>query len=81
MSHVGIDQDLDRRLLEALLAHDAVALRAIPRAALVSGTCQLLTWIVLGGLVDLLENKWLEYLPVYRTAAGTGIGLAFGCWS
>ncbi len=81
MSHVGIDQELDRIVLEALLAHDAATLAAIPRAALISGTCQLLTWILLAGLVDLLENDWLEYLPVYRTAAGTGIGMAFGCWS
>ncbi|MEJ0084973.1 MAG: hypothetical protein WDO72_04795 [Pseudomonadota bacterium] len=81
MSHVGIDPNIDRRLLDALLAHDAATLGAIPRAMLISGTCQLLTWILLAGLVDLLENDWLEYLPVYRTAAGTGIGMAFGCWS
>jgi hypothetical protein len=24
-----------------------------------------------------LESQWTEYQPVYRTAAGTGCGLAF----
>lgn len=81
LSHVGIDEELDRRVLDALRTRDAATLGAIPREALISGTCQLLTWIVLGGLVERLENRWLEYLPVYRTPAGTGIGLAFGCWS
>lgn len=81
LSHVGIDEDLDRTMLNAARIHDVDALRNLPREALFSGSCQLLNWIVLAGVADRLASKWLEYLPVYRTAAGTGIGLAFGSWS
>jgi hypothetical protein len=81
LSHVGIDEELDRTMLEAARIHDKEALRKLPREALFSGSCQLLNWIVLAGLAHSLDNKWLEYLPVYRTPAGTGIGLAFGSWS
>jgi hypothetical protein len=28
-----------------------------------------------------LEHQWPEYIPAYRSLAGTGIGLAFGLWS
>ncbi len=80
MSHLGIDEELDRRVLKAARTHDAAAIRALPRAALVAGSCQLLNWAVLAGVVQRLETAWLEYLPVYRTPAGTGIGLAFASW-
>ncbi|MEJ0084957.1 MAG: hypothetical protein WDO72_04715 [Pseudomonadota bacterium] len=81
MSHLGIDEELDRRVLEATRTHDAAAISALPREALIAGSCQLLNWALLAGVVQHLDNRWLEYLPVYRTAAGTGIGLAFAAWS
>lgn len=81
LSHVGIDEDLDRTMLTAARTRDVATLKALPRTAFISGTCQLLTWILLAGVAHRLESRWLEYLPVYRSPAGTGIGLAFGSWS
>jgi hypothetical protein len=81
LSHLGLDEELDRSMLDASMRHDVAALSNLPRAAMTSGSCQLLNWIVLAGVVHRLQNKWTEYVPVYRTSAGTGIGLAFASWS
>jgi hypothetical protein len=81
LSHLGMDEELDRSLLDAMRANDVERLSKLPREALFAGSCQLLNWVVLAGVVHQLQNRWLEYLPVYRTAAGTGIGLAFGSWA
>src|SRR5690606_38053692 len=81
LSHIGIDQQLDKRLLDAIVAGDRERVAAIPPVALQSGHCQPLNRAVLGGIVADMNCRWLEYLPVYRTSAGTGIGLAFGSWS
>ena len=36
--------------------------------------------LMAGALRD-LQLQWLEYQPIYRTAAGTGVGAAFAAWS
>lgn len=80
LSHFVTDEALDRKVLEALRTRDAATLRAIPMAALNSGSSEILCWIMAGGALDGLDNVWAEYVPVYRTPAGTGIGLAFAAW-
>jgi hypothetical protein len=32
------------------------------------------------GALEELEMSWSEYTPVFRTPAGSGIGLAFAAW-
>jgi hypothetical protein len=32
------------------------------------------------GALESLDMTWSEYLPVYRTPPGTGIGLGFAAW-
>jgi hypothetical protein len=34
----------------------------------------------MAGALDGLKSEWLEYHPLYRTPAGTGVGAAFGAW-
>lgn len=80
LSHFATDADFDRRVLEALVDADGETLRSLPVNAFRSGSSEVLNWIMLGGALHPLRNQWLEYLPVYRTPAGTGIGLAFGAW-
>ena len=35
----------------------------------------------MGGALGPLTNLWTDYVPIYRTAVGTGIGAAFGVWT
>lgn len=80
LSHFATDADFDRKVLEALRTGDDATLRSLPPGAFKSGSSEILNWILLGGALEGLRNQWLDYLPVYRTPAGTGIGLAFGTW-
>lgn len=80
LSHFVCDEELDRRVLAALHAGDAQVLRNIPRAALNAGSSEIANWITVAGAMEARTCKWSEYVPVRRTPAGTGIGLAFLVW-
>jgi 3-O-methylgallate 3,4-dioxygenase len=81
LTHFVIDEELDRRVLDCLTARDAEGLRAIPRARLRSGNSEILNWVVAAGALDGLTPTVLDYIPGYRTPAGTGTGMAFACWN
>ena len=82
LSHFVVDEELDRTLLGALERNDAAALRAIPRHRLHSAGSETLNWVALGGAMQQarLKMELLDYVPVYRTPAGTGGGWAFARW-
>ena len=80
LSHFVVDEKLDHDFLAALSGGDAAALRSVPRTALRSGSSEILNWIVAAGVLHGLPIGWAEYVPVYRTAAGTGVGCAFVAW-
>jgi hypothetical protein len=81
LSHFVVDEDLDRRVIEGFEAGRSALLRTLPVAALNSGSSEIRNWIAVAGAVEGKENRWLEYQPLYRTPAGTGIGAAFGVWA
>lgn len=80
LSHFITDEELDRGVLEALRTHDGAYLRSVPPPALKSGSSEILNWILVGGAVEHLAHAWTEYLPIYRTPAGSGIGMGFCAW-
>jgi hypothetical protein len=82
LSHFVVDEEVDRALLQALTDKDAAALESLPRHRLRSASSESLNWVTVGGaMADLpLTFELLDYVPVYRTEAGTGGGWAFGCW-
>jgi hypothetical protein len=81
LSHFVVDEGLDRQVLEGFKAGNEALLRSIPRQALNSGSSEILNWVVLAGALGGMPLRWLEYQPIYRTPAGTGVGVAFGVWS
>lgn len=80
LSHFATDAEFDRTVLDALRTGDGDTLKAMPPHSFRSGSSEALNWIMLGGALGPLRNQWSEYIPVYRTPAGTGIGLAFATW-
>lgn len=77
LSHFVVNADLDRAVLEAIRTKDLAYLQSIPAAELNSGTSEIRNWITMSGASEDLTCQWVEYQAVYRTAAGTGCGLAF----
>jgi hypothetical protein len=81
LSHFVIDERLDRAVLDGIAAGDAAALRAIPRAALRSGNSEILNWVTAAGALAGLHATVVDYVPGYRTPAGTGAGMGFAHWA
>ena len=83
MTHFAVDEELDMRFLSALRDKDPAAILEIPDHAYRSGTSELKNWIPLGAAMQgtALEMKLVDYVPCYRSIAGTGSGMAFATWS
>jgi hypothetical protein len=80
LSHFVVDEDLDARVIDAMCKGEAEPLRSLPAGALNAGSSEILNWVLVAGAVAGMTNRWIEYQPIYRTPAGTGIGVAFGVW-
>ena len=80
LSHFTVDPDFDRFVLDACKNKDAKALCAIDPAQLNSGTSEVRNWIVVAGACEHLNTAWQDYIPCYRSAAGTGCGMGFALW-
>lgn len=81
MSHFVTNEELDRKVLKAIEANDADALRQIPVKLIGGSNGQIRDLIMAAGVMEGRRVNWSEYIPVYRTAAGTGIGIAFVSWA
>src|SRR5262245_50444832 len=81
LSHFLVDEDFDRAVLKACADKDAQFLKALPRNKLHAGSSEILNWVALAGAVEHLDLNWFEYVPGYRTPAGTGTGLSFATWA
>lgn len=80
LSHFTVDEDLDGTIMQALRNKDVEALAAVPREQLNSGNSEIRNWICMAGAAEHLRLGSMEYIPAYRTPAGTGTGLCFAHW-
>lgn len=81
LSHFVVDEDLDRLIMDACRTRNAEALCSVPVAKLNSGTSEIRNWITVAGATMHLETTWQDYVPCYRSPAGTGCGMAFAVWA
>jgi hypothetical protein len=80
LSHFLCEEAFDRKLLQAIRTHDVQTLTQVTQESLCSGSSEIRNWIAMAGATSHLQCRYEEYIPVYRTAVGTGIGLAFTAW-
>jgi len=80
LSHFAIDEELDRRVLDGCRNKDADSLSTIRMEQLNSGTSEIRNWIAAAGALENLETVWQDYVPCYRSPAGTGCGMGFVIW-
>lgn len=81
LSHFTVDEVFDQQVIAALRAKDVEALCTLPPQLLNSGNSEIRNWICMAAATDHLGLQSLDYIPAYRTPAGTGTGLCFAVWS
>jgi hypothetical protein len=81
LSHFVVLEEFDRKVIHAMQGRDGDALRSLPENLFKSGTSETKSWIAMSAATEHLDTKWLDYVPCYRSEAGTGCGMAFGHWA
>jgi len=82
LSHFVVDEAFDRSVLEALARGDADRLSSLPENVFQSGTSEIKNWIVVAGAMAEagLRMNLVDYVPCYRSEAGTGSAMGFAEW-
>ena len=83
LSHFVVDEPFDRALLEAMKEGDMAHIFALEDRLFRSGTSEIKNWLVAAGILAEtdLEMQLLDYVPCYRSAAGTGCAMGFAAWT
>lgn len=83
MTHFVIDEAFDREVLDAIAKGDAAAIARLPESIFQSGTSEIKNWIVVAGVMAEagLKMHLIDYVPCYRSEAGTGSAMGFASWS
>jgi hypothetical protein len=80
LSHFVVDEEFDRMFLELMAKGDMKGHARLPLEKLQSGNSEFRCWSALAGAVVGKKMTLLDYIPCYRSAAGTGCGMAFAYW-
>jgi hypothetical protein len=82
LSHYVIDETFDGMVLASMRKGDAASIDAIDENIFEAGTAEIKNWLPLFGAM--LETKMpmtlVDYVPCYRSEAGTGNAMGFAYW-
>ena len=80
LSHFLVDEEIDQMAIKGMRDKDADLLASMPRYRLNSGSSEILNWVTAAGALEHLDMELVDYVPVYRSPAGTGGGWGFALW-
>jgi hypothetical protein len=82
LTHFVIDEDMDKAVLQAMDAGDERSLAAFPENYFQSGTAEIKNWLAVVGAMNAagLRFHLIDYVPCYRSEAGTGNAMGFAYW-
>jgi 3-O-methylgallate 3,4-dioxygenase len=82
MTHFVLDESFDRKVLDAMRSGDTTTLTNLPEEMFQSGTSEIKNWIVAAGIMAEagLTMRLIDYVPCYRSEAGTGSAMGFAQW-
>jgi aromatic ring-opening dioxygenase catalytic subunit (LigB family) len=82
ISHFVVDEDFDHRMLTAIKERDTKTIFAEPNSFFRSGTSETKNWICAAGILSNtnLKMNLIDYVPCYRSEAGTGSGMGYATW-
>jgi len=83
LTHFVIEEDLDHQIVAAMKGKDQKALTAFPIERFESGTSEIRNWVAAAGALEAgdLNMELVDYVPCYRSEAGTGCAMAFARWT
>jgi 3-O-methylgallate 3,4-dioxygenase len=82
LSHFVVDEELDMALIQGMRNNDEKALVNIPADRFRSGSSEMKNWIPVAGIMMNrgMTMNLVDYVPCYRSEAGTGNAMAFVYW-
>ena len=82
LTHWVLDEPFDQIVIEALKKGDAATLSTIPDEMFQAGTSEIKNWITVAGIMaeTRLKMNVVDYVPCYRSEAGTGNAMGFAYW-
>ena len=81
LSHFVVDEELDQMALEGMKNKDVTKLGVLSRVKMNSGNSEIRNWIVVAGATEQFDMDLVDYVPCYRSPAGTGCAMGFAKWS
>ncbi len=82
LTHFVIDEELDGLVLDAIATRDISRVAALGEAVFQDGTSEIKNWVPLAGMMAELglTPRVIDYVPCYRSEAGTGNAMGFVAW-
>lgn len=82
LTHFVIDEDFDRQVIDAMTSGDEEALAALPETYFKVGTAEIKNWypVIAAANAAGLKYHQIDYVPCYRSEAGTGNAMCFAYW-
>jgi hypothetical protein len=83
LSHFVIDEELDKTITDAMAKGDEGALARIPENVFKVGTAETKNWYPVIAAMNAAGLKYnqVDYVPCYRSEAGTGNAMCFAWWT
>ncbi|MBZ5577032.1 MAG: protocatechuate 3,4-dioxygenase [Acidobacteriia bacterium] len=82
LTHFVIDEELDRKVLAAMAKGDEDTLAKLPENVFKVGTAEIKNWYPVIAAMNAAGRRYhqVDYVPCYRSEAGTGNAMAFVYW-
>ena len=82
LTHFVIDEEFDRSVMNAMRAGDEDALANLPESYFKVGTAETKNWFPVIAAMNAagLTYHEIDYVPCYRSEAGTGCAMCFAYW-
>ena len=82
LTHFVIDEDFDQQVIAAMKAGDEDALAKLPESYFKVGTAEIKNWFPVIAAMNSVGRKYhqIDYVPCYRSEAGTGNAMCFAYW-
>jgi hypothetical protein len=82
LTHFVVDEDFDQQVIAAMKTGDEDKLASLPENVFKVGTAEIKNWYPVIAAMNAAGRKYhqIDYVPCYRSEAGTGNAMCFAYW-